>query len=162
MTPHTRFRSTILLLCVLLAVGVFWGVTVSAQQANLNEAIKAVVRIRGCNSAGCNVDLGSGVIIDPTGVILTANHVTLTDPKNSLSQHLEDFVIEVTEDARKAPQARYRANLIAAKPESDLALLRVYQDEATNQPLADPSSVNLPALALADVKALAVSDRLHV
>jgi len=133
-----------------------------AQQANLAEAIKAVVRIRGCNVAGCNVGLGSGVIIHPSGVILTANHVTLTDPRNPLSPRLEDFVIEVTDNARQAPQARFRARLLAAKPEADLALLGIYWDEAANQPLDDLAAINLSALSIADVNAINLGGRLHI
>jgi len=149
-------------LFLLLAGPSYWAADVLAQQPNLDEAIKAVVRIRGCNMAGCNVGLGSGVIIHPSGVILTANHVTLTDPRNPFSPRLEDFVIEVTENARQAPQARYRARLIAAKPESDLALLGIYWDEVTNQPLDNAAEMNLPTLASADTNAIGFSDRLHI
>jgi S1-C subfamily serine protease len=120
------------------------------------------VRIRGCNVAGCNVGLGSGVIIHSSGVILTANHVTLTDPRNPLSPRLEDFIIEVTDNVRQSPQARYRARLLAAKPEADLALLGIYWDEAANQPLNDPGAVTLSNLPIADVNAINLGGRLHI
>ncbi|MFZ4661551.1 MAG: sugar-binding protein [Caldilineaceae bacterium] len=135
---------------------------VQAQQTNLDEAIKTVVRIRGCNIAGCNVGLGSGVIIHSSGVILTANHVTLTDPRNPLSPRLEDFVIEVTENARQAPEVRYRARLLAAKPEADMALLGIYWDELTAQAVDDPDAVNLPALTIANVNLIGLGDPLHI
>jgi|GEM_PF-2085842 len=92
------------MLFLLLAGPSYWAADVLAQQPNLDEAIKAVVRIRGCNSAGCNVGLGSGVIIHPSGVILTANHVTLTDPRNPFSPRLEDFVI------RACPKPTYKVS----------------------------------------------------
>lgn len=155
-----RIGISIFLFCLLGVIGL--AIRVQAQQPNLDEAIRAVVRIRGCNSAGCNVGLGSGVIIHPSGVILTANHVTLSDSRNPLSPRLEDFVIEVTENARQAPQARYRARLIAAKPESDLALLGIYWDELTNQPLDGATGVNLPTLASADASTIGFSDQLHI
>lgn len=154
-----------------ISVAVFWllliiinyrETRVQAQQANLAEAIQTVVRIRGCNVAGCNVGLGSGVVIHSSGVILTANHVTLTDPRNPLSPRLEDFVIEITGNARQAPQARYRARLLAAKPEADLALLGIYWDEVTNQAAENPAAVNLPTLPIADVNTIELSDRLHI
>jgi hypothetical protein len=133
-----------------------------AQQTGLTEAIQAVVRIRGCNVAGCNVGLGSGVIVHHIGVILTANHVTLTDQNNPLSPHLNDFVIEVSENTRLAPQARYRARLLAAQPETDLALLGIYWDEVTDRPIDEEAAVKLPALASADMDTIDVGERLHI
>ena len=117
MRTHWWMRIGALLLLSLIVS--YLDLHAHAQQVNLADAIKAVVRIRGCNVGGCNVGLGSGVVIHSSGVILTANHVTLTDPRNPLSPRLEDFVIEITENARQAPQARYRARLLAAKPEAD-------------------------------------------
>ena len=148
-------------LLVLLLVTLL-NTSVSAQQVNLDQAVKAIVRIRGCNAAGCNVGLGSGVIIHPDGVILTANHVTLSDANNPLSPRLDDFVIEMTENVRQAPVARYRARLVAAKPESDLALLRVYWDEAANRAFDDSTPLRLPSLPIADVSTMALGERLYI
>jgi hypothetical protein len=132
------------------------------QPASIDDAVKAVVRIRGCNVVSCNVGLGSGVIIHPSGVILTAHHVTLTDPQNPLSPHIEDFIIELTDDAQTAPEARYRARLIAAKPSSDLALLRIHWDERTNRPLDVDEPLALAVLPLADTTPLRLGERLHI
>ena len=93
---------------LLLVLGALPASDVLAQQSVLDQAVTATVRVLGCNLTGCNVGLGSGVIIHPSGVILTANHVTLTDARNPLSPHLEDFMIELTQNARSAPVARYR------------------------------------------------------
>lgn len=119
------------------------------QAAPLDDATHAVVRIRGCNIQGCNLGVGSGVLIDPGGLILTAHHVTLSDPQNPLSRQLEDFVIEVTDSARTAPEARYRARVVAQKPAVDLALLEIYWDELESSAL-DGAGLSLPNLALAD------------
>lgn len=157
---------------VWLGLGTFLGllvsgmlllsVTVEAQQTSLNETIRAVVRIRGCNVAGCNVGLGSGVVIHSSGIILTANHVTLTDKNNPLSARLEDFVVELTESVQQSPHARYRARLLAAKPEADMALLGIYWDETTNRPLDETLTVNLPALAAADASTILIGEQLHI
>ena len=157
---------------VWLGLGVFLGLlvsgmlissaTVEAQQTNLNETIRAVVRIRGCNAAGCNVGLGSGVVIHSSGVILTANHVTLTDKNNPLSPRLEDFVVELTESVQQSPHARYRARLLAAKPEADLALLGIYWDETANRPLDETLTVTLPALEAADASTIVIGEQLHI
>ena len=102
------------------------------------------------------------MIIHPSGVILTANHVTLTDARNPLSPHLEDFVIELTQNARSAPVARYRARLLATKPGSDLALLGIYWDEVADRPLDDTASIGLPALPIADAGTIALGEQLYI
>ena len=147
----TRFGALAVLLLVL---GALPASDVLAQQSVLDQAVTATVRVLGCNLTGCNVGLGSGVIIHPSGVILTANHVTLTDARNPLSPHLEDFMIELTQNARSAPVARYRARLLATKPGSDLALLGIYWDEVAHRPLDDTASIGLPALPIADAERL--------
>lgn len=152
-----RVISLILLGAILL----FQPQTVTAQ-ADLNSAIQAVVRIRGCNVAGCNVGLGSGTLIHPSGVILTAYHVTLTDPTNPLSNRHNDFVIELTEDARHIPDVRYRAQFVAANIEADLALLRIYQDEVTGQSITPATNLALPFLPLADVDTITLGETLYI
>lgn len=99
MVATTRFYW----IAAVLIIFCFRG-SVTAQQTTLDDSIKAVVRIRGCDVAGCNVGLGSGALIHPSGVILTAYHVTLTDPNDPLGNRHNDFVIELTENARRAPQ----------------------------------------------------------
>jgi uncharacterized protein YraI len=125
-----------------------------AQQTSIDEAVKAVVRIvpQRCSSTGCQpLSVGSGAIIHPAGIILTAWHVTVTDPENLITPiYADDFIIEMTEDVRRRPQPRYRAELIAVKPDMDLALLRIYQEIDTNQPVALNSSNNLPTLSISD------------
>lgn len=133
-----------------------------AQSNVLEQAIQAVVRIRGCNAAGCNVGLGSGTLIHPSGVILTAYHVTLTDANNPLSPRHNDFVIELTENARSVPVVRYRAQLIAANVNADLALLRIYQDERTGQSITPTSGLDLSFLPLADVDTVRIGESLHI
>ena len=134
--------------------------TVDAQIDTVSSAIPAVVRIRGCNALDCERALGSGVIVHPAGVILTANHVTLTDPLNPASNRLNDFVIEIAENARDRPTARFRAELIAFDVDNDLALLRIYRDEVTNLPVANLN--DLPAIKLADLSRLTLDDRFQI
>ena len=146
---------------VLLSLGIpHSSSTLAAQADGLNEAIPAVVRILGCDARGCDRGLGSGVIIHPAGVILTANHVTLTDPQNPASDRLTDFVIELSEDVRLAPVARYRAELIAFDVADDLALLRIYRDEVSNLPVVNLD--DLPSIVLADLDRVSLGERLQI
>ena len=71
-------------------------------------------------------------------------------------------MIELTENARSAPAARYRARLLATKPGSDLALLGIYWDEVARRPLDDTAAVSLPALPIADAGTIALGERLHI
>lgn len=123
-----------------------------AQQTSIDEAIKAVVRIvpQRCSSTGCQpLSVGSGAIIHPAGIILTAWHVTVSDPENLITPiYADDFIIEMTEDVRRRPKARYRAELIAVKPDMDLALLRIYLEIGTNQPVPLDSNNSLPTLPI--------------
>ena len=139
-------------LVVALALHAAWPQPLRAApplQAAALDAARAVVRIRGCNIQGCHEGVGSGVFIDPSGLILTAHHVTLTDSRNPLSPQLDDFVIEITDNPRQAPIALYRGRVVAQNPASDLALLQIYWDEQAGRAL-DAAEVNLPYIRLAD------------
>lgn len=132
----------------------------SLQSAAL-DAARAVVRIRGCNIQGCHLGVGSGAFIDPSGLILTAHHVTLSDPLNPLSQQLGDFVIEVTDNPRQAPTALYRARVIAQNPAADLALLQIYWNEQAGRAL-DAGEVHLPYMRLADPDSIQFGEELAI
>ena len=73
-----------------------------AQEPSLDAVVKAVVRISGqrCEPVCREAGQGSGAIIHPSGVILTAYHVIL-DPEKSPAQPLDDFIIEMSDDPRQ-------------------------------------------------------------
>lgn len=122
-------------------------------------AARAVVQIRRCDGFGCETPAGSGVIIHPSGLILTAYHVLLTDPEDPNAPRYPDFVISMTENPRTAPRPRYRARLVASKADQDLALLAI--DRTLETAALDSNGLSLPALPLADVTTL-FADDLHV
>ncbi|MEM7537550.1 MAG: serine protease [Chloroflexota bacterium] len=136
----------------------------ASNDADITQAMRATVRIRGCNAGGCNQGLGSGVIIHPHGIILTANHVTVVDKDNPLSAVRDDFVIEMSENSRIAPIARYRARRIAAKPGADLAILQIYAEETTGEPVV-LGELDLPHLPLANdyiMQTLDIKDEIEI
>ena len=72
-----------------------------AQAPSIEDVVKAVVRISGqrCEPVCREAGVGSGAIVHPSGVILTAYHVLL-DPESSSAQFLNDYIIEMSEDVR--------------------------------------------------------------
>ncbi|MEZ4733153.1 MAG: trypsin-like peptidase domain-containing protein [Caldilineaceae bacterium] len=145
MSPLIR-TYRIILCCLLLTTLTSIDSQPLYAQPSLSDAAKAVVRISLCDIAACK-PLGSGTIIHPSGIILTAWHVISVE--NSLNvAYLEDLLIEITEDIYREPQARYRANVIAVNPDMDLALLRVDRDELTSQPIELNKLSSLPTIPL--------------
>jgi len=127
-------------------------VMVQARDDSVETAARAVVRVlpQRCAASICNdAGVGSGVIIEPSGVILTAWHVTTLvqakDPTVTPHTYADDFIIEMTESLVTKPVARYRAKLIATREKSDLALLRIY---ATDTQEAVNDLHDLPTLPI--------------
>lgn len=150
MKPSVSFR-TIFLAAIALAL--LAGVATrpgAAQTPRIDLDVKrAVVRIvpERCFSAStCRAQLdqpGSGVVIHPSGLILTAWHVTSRDNDFEQENHWDDFVIEVIgEDDGLPPMAAYRARIVATRPEMDLALLRIDRD-AEGEPLTPNTLTSL-------------------
>jgi len=130
--------------------------TTQAQDGAVQTAALAVVRVvpQHCVDGDCNdAGVGSGVIIDPAGIILTAWHVTTLvqakDPTVTPHTYADDFVIEMADSLVAKAHARYRAHLIATREKSDLALLRIYAT-VDKQPVG--TLRDLPTLPLSEEK----------
>jgi len=139
-----------LLLGLLLALFFYPHVVYSQAAApSIDDAIRSVVRIRVCHEGDCEHSFGSGVVIHPSGVILTARHLTFDGTED--------------DNARLAPQARYRARLVAisTEVEDDLAVLQIYGDATTGADV-DRETLNLPYLKLADTRTLQIGEQLQV
>jgi hypothetical protein len=118
------------------------------EEAAFEQAAQAVVRIRICVAEVC--EIGSGVIIDPGGIILTAWHVVAREPENLASDLYQNIEIQMSEDSARPPATRFRAQVIASKPEQDLALLRVTYDLLAGRNIVLGASLNLPFLGLSN------------
>jgi hypothetical protein len=141
MKPTTTFRT---ILFVVVALALLSGLVArpATAQTRIDLDVKrAVVRIvpeRSTAAGPRRVEdqPGSGVIIHPSGIVLTAWHVISQDDNFSQRNYWDDFVVEVLgEDDGLPPVARYRAKIIAVRPEDDLALLRLDR-KLNRQPIA--------------------------
>ncbi len=127
----------------------------AAAQARIDLDVKrAVVRIvpeRCFGGTSCrpqNDQPGSGVIVHPSGLILTAWHVLSADKDFQQENYWDDFVIEmIDEDDGVPPVPRYRARIVATRPDMDLALLRIDRD-SNGQAVTDEALAALPWLAV--------------
>ena len=151
-------KTKILSITLLITLIALWQLTASPNsqatplaQTRVEEAARAVVRVRGCHFTNCNASLGSGAIIHPSGIILTAWHVTALDPENQATPaYYNDFIIEVTDDVGQAPQPRYRAQVMATNPQDDLALLHIYLEENSGR-IVEQATLDLPWLPISNV-----------
>jgi hypothetical protein len=95
---------------------------------------------------------GSGSVIDPSGIILTNQHVVDRD--------LYDFGavgIAITSSSDQPPSPAYLAEVVAQDAQLDLAVVRVVSDlEGT------AVAVQLPYVELGDSDAIEIGDRLRI
>jgi len=141
---------------LIVAIAMLWlaqePLAVSALAQNddsITSADRSIVRIRAqkCDISDCiDNGIGSGAIIHPGGIILTAWHVTVINERDKSSDHLDRFVIEMADNLDGIPSPKYRAELIASSPEQDLAFLQITTD-ATGEPI---TLADLPFLPIYD------------
>jgi S1-C subfamily serine protease len=122
------------------------GQTADGQESYLTKAAQAVVRVEACTGATCRA--GSGAIIDPSGIILTAWHVTAISTQTLDSPLFANFNIQMIDDVALPPETRYQAQVIASKPDQDLALLRITYDVNEGRTVTPGTDLGLPWLPL--------------
>jgi formylglycine-generating enzyme required for sulfatase activity len=116
-----------------------------------------------CTGTVCfDAEPGSGVVIHPEGIILTAWHVTVDEKQGQLKpSYWNNFRIELTDNWEDAAEPRYQARVIAALPSADLALLKIDRDESGN-PVVEDSLLDLPSLPLASKTPLQFAELVQV
>ena len=153
MKPVTSFRTIVFAVVALALLAGIVARPTAAQTPRIDLAVKrAVVRIvpeRCFGTTTClpqNNQPGSGVVIHPTGLILTAWHVLSADNDFQQENYWDDFVVEVIgEDDGLPPAPAYRARIVATRPEMDLAILRIDRD-SDGRPVTDVALSALPWL----------------
>ena len=91
----------------------------------MNDVVKAIVQIGMLDENRVEIGWGSGTIIDSRGLIVTNFHVV--GLKESDTFYNSDRLVEVllTHDLNQPPALSYYAQVVAADPDADLAILRV-------------------------------------
>jgi formylglycine-generating enzyme required for sulfatase activity len=161
--PIQQFIGYLLVFLLVVTALVFTQQRMQAQTA-LDDVVPAVVRIVAIN---CNIGcipqaVGSGAIIHPSGIILTALHVVVEDKNNPLSPPHTDFLIEMTDRARNPVQTRYRARVAALAPDVDLALLQIYFDEQRRVEFDANEDLALPTLPIGDNDRVSLGSDLQI
>jgi S1-C subfamily serine protease len=110
----------------------------------LARALAAVVEL------ATDTGIGSGTLLSADGWILTNEHVVGSDPA-------VDIVVSLSTDLTEPPAECFRARLMRADVERDLALVRVVSG-LYGQEL--PRGYALPTLAFGDPERLAIGDAL--
>ena len=118
------------------AVGV-QGPIAGQELSALEKSALAVVKLNGCSQAAatvCTASDGSGIMIHPRGLILTALHVIIQDPDDLRSPLLPEVSVGIMEDPDEPAQSSYRATVVAIDSELDLALLRIIPPAGEPEP----------------------------
>ena len=123
MQRHILMVSLVLVATLFLSNAVAFGA-----DADVEDAARAVVRLRGCHDDICDI-VGSGTIIHPSGTILTAEHVALVNPQKRSAGYVDYFMVDMISNINREPEEKYRASLVATDSEADIALLQIFWDE---------------------------------
>lgn len=138
MKNYYFYQKIIILFLFLLANFIFISNDVKAQEETsdveivtnpTSDAYKAIVLIKSYieDSLG-NImlnSLGSGVIIDENGLVITNHHVVSEKDEFDNTEKDLGYIICITEDISKMPDCSYSGNLIARNEDLDLALLQM-------------------------------------
>ncbi len=165
-----RTKRFVLVICVLalLAWPLGWAGPAQAQaltRATSQRVIKSVVQLLavdvGRNGQAQPKWGGSGTIISADGLILTNCHVAY--PRAMMDDPEYDYdalMVALTTRSDQPPKITYLAEVMQYDPDLDLAVIRITR--TVDGKAVDASSLNLPALSLADSDEMDIGDPLFI
>lgn len=124
--------------------------------ATLAELSRSTVQLIGVNDAGEAVCTGSGIIVDPVGVILTNAHVVTRNeacPFTTLG-------VALTRESDQPPEMVHTAQIIETDDRLDLAVVRIAGWSNPSRSEALPA--DFPAATLGDSDTVELGDRLRI
>jgi putative serine protease PepD len=106
-----------------------------------------------------NAMIGSGSIIDPRGLILTNSHVVRDAETDKPFNNADIIYIGIFTAADKAPEPRFRAEIVARDRALDLAVLKI---NATFEGKPPPADLQLPTIPLGNSDEVQMNEPLTV
>ena len=104
---------------------------------------KSVVKVKTYMLSGDNMLVeeaeGSGVIINPSGLVLTNDHVVSVRSGYDNSEYDTTFQICLTKNINEKPNCDYLAKLVARDKDKDIALLQIVSSSGGNAGVSFPS-----------------------
>jgi S1-C subfamily serine protease len=109
----------------------------TAARGDIFSSLACISRTHASGEAAAVI--GSGTVVDPSGLVLTAFHVVGFRHIEALrlGQAPPRFDVAFTDSAREAPSHHYRAHVVRLEASLDLALLRIDGD-AQGHPVREP------------------------
>ena len=139
----------------LLALGVLGTVEAQVLRREVRDRIlAATVLVVALDAQGKPVSHGSGTLISPLGHIITNYHVVGDTANRRIAPSILVGTIRFED---QPPELRFQAEVVAADPNLDLALLRIVRT-VEGRPIGN---VTFPAVPIGDSHRLAVGDPIY-
>lgn len=161
--PKGLARRGVGLAAACLAVLLVGGQVSALERDVRNRVLQSVVQVVALRDTGhgqrAPLWTGSGTIVSADGLILTNCHVAAPHLMG-MNMTCDFLAIGLTTRTDEPPQFTYRAEIVAADPDLDVAVLRIAR--ALDGTPVDPALLNLPAIEMGDSDALEIGDNLYI
>lgn len=161
---HGRARLWALFLClalIILAAGQVWP-ALGQSRDQTTTALLATVQVVMPDDAFDGISLGSGTVMNDTGLILTNHHVVAGEASNGLMNESALALIAISpDDLRGESVLKYFGEVVKIDPELDLALIQINALlDDPNAPL--PANLGLTPIPRGDSDSLMIADTINI